>query len=485
MAVSRPMVIRVIIILCIALSCPISTAWANAQDSKAYEEKRYCLKCHGKTGTVKKFPDGGFISTYVDVKAFDKSVHKSLKCTVCHKDFSAQRHPKRNFRSKLQYQIKESHGCLDCHDRETISIRPIHESLFKKEASGEAVICVNCHSAHAVIHTTAGSVSTSEEKYCLSCHASNNQMVFKNGQSISVHVNAAEIRDSPHKNVGCSDCHLGYSVEDHPRKRFRSEREYRQSSSGICRRCHFDKYSKVSESIHHAIINVGRLDAPTCIDCHGTHAVSSPGKNRLSVVSKCKTCHVNVYKTYAESVHGKALMAENNKDVPICIDCHSSHNIKLPSSPEFHNYIPDMCGKCHSNEAIMGKYGLSTNVVKSYLSDFHGITLGLYRLETEKSKQTRLAVAVCTDCHGIHDITRISGHDTQAVKTKLLKRCQTCHSSATGNFPEAWLSHYKPSLKVAPLVFFVEQFYKIMMPLMVAGLLFQVILHVWRYLVNR
>jgi RES domain-containing protein len=133
----------------------------------------------------------------------------------------------------------------------------------------------------------------------------------------------------------------------------------------------------------------------------------------------------------------------------------------------------------------MGKYGLSTDVVKTYLSDFHGVTLGLYRLETEKRKHTPRAVAVCTDCHGIHDIARISGHDTQTVKTKLLIRCQTCHSKATENFPEAWLSHYKPSLKVAPLIFFVEQLYKIMMPLMVAGLLFQVILHIWRYLVKR
>jgi hypothetical protein len=67
----------------------------------------------------------------------------------------------------------------------------------------------------------------------------------------------------------------------------------------------------------------------------------------------------------------------------------------------------------------------------------------------------------------------------------LQKRCLTCHSNASENFPDAWISHYKPSLANAPLVFIAEQFYKIMMPLMVVGLLFQIFLHIWRYLVNR
>jgi hypothetical protein len=94
-------------------------------------------------------------------------------------------------------------------------------------------------------------------------------------------------------------------------------------------------------------------------------------------------------------------------------------------------------------------------------------------------------MAVCTDCHGTHDIARVSGSDMPAMKSKLLKRCGSCHPGATENFPDAWLSHYTPSFRVAPMVFITEKFYKIMLPLTVVGILFLVLLDIWRYLKNR
>lgn len=473
--------ILILSVLYFAIPFQLSFAEKHAEGP----EKEFCLKCHGEGGSVKKFPDGDFISTYVDPKILDKSVHKSLPCSSCHKDFSGERHPDRAFRSKLQYKIKESHVCRDCHPDQIIKSRAIHDALFKKEENGEAIICTNCHSAHSVARVAKGNVSTTEENYCLNCHASESRMLFKNGEAISLHVRIEDIRGSTHRNIACSDCHFGFSADDHPKRRFSSRRTYRLSSSEMCKRCHFDKYSKVSESIHYTMLSSGRLDAPNCVDCHGGHAVLSLSKSRLSVVQKCKTCHDEVYEIYARSVHGSALFKENNKDVPICIDCHSSHSIKDPSSSGFHDYIPDLCSKCHSNSALMGRYGLSTEVVKTYLQDFHGVTLSLYRKEGQHRYRPERPVAVCTDCHGTHGIMSVSGADLKTVKANLLKRCQTCHTDATRNFPDAWLSHYKLSLAVSPLVFIVEQFYKILMPLMVVGLLFQVFLDFWRYFTSK
>ncbi len=495
-SVSSLFIIWIALLLCSALYGRPSFAAADqgpgkvdklfgAEGNADEDERNQCLKCHGERGSIKKFPDGDFISTYVDPRAFASSVHRSLRCTACHKEFSLQSHPDRFFRSKLQYRIMETHVCLDCHKEGTIRSAAVHEALFRKERTGEAVVCTNCHSAHAVTPVVGGNASTGEEKYCLRCHSRETSMDFNDQESISLHVDVGELRNSPHKNMGCSDCHFGFSQESHPHRRFRYEREYLISSAGMCRKCHFDKYSKVSESIHYNLLSAGRLDAPTCIDCHGGHAVSSLSDNRLLSVMKCRKCHGEVYDTYAKSVHGNALLNVNNKDVPICIDCHSAHSIKNPSSTVFHDYIPEMCGKCHSNPALMGKYGLSTDVVKTYLSDFHGMTLDLQRKEAPKGYRPDPPMAVCTDCHGTHDIAGVSGADVQGMKAKLLKRCQKCHSNATSNFPDAWLSHYKPSLRVAPLVFITEQFYKILMPLMVVGLLFQVLLQIWRYLVNR
>ncbi len=457
----------------------------GAERNVNYDETSHCLKCHGEKGSLKKFPNGDFISTYVDREAFKLSVHRTLRCTDCHREFSAEHHPDRSFRNKLQYRIKASNVCRDCHKERDIRSVAIHDTLFRKEKAGEAVVCTNCHSAHAVTPVIGGNASAAEEKYCLGCHSRDKKMVFNTRESLSLQVHISELRNSPHRDLGCSDCHFGFSAENHPQRRFRYEREYRISSAEICRRCHFDKYSMVSESIHYNMLSSGRLEAPTCIDCHGGHAVSSLGNNRLLVVMKCRKCHGKIYDVYARSVHGKALLNESNKDVPICIDCHSSHKVKRPLSADFHDSIPDMCAKCHSNAQLMGKYGLSTAVVKTYLSDFHGMTLGLHRKEPQKNYRPEPPMAVCTDCHGTHEIAAVMGADIPVVKNKLLKRCQKCHSNASANFPDAWLSHYKPSLRVAPFVFIAEEFYKIMMPLMVAGVLFQILLHIWRYLANR
>ena len=144
-----------------------------------------------------------------------------------------------------------------------------------------------------------------------------------------------------------------------------------------------------------------------------------------------------------------------------------------------------MCSNCHSNEVIMGKYGLSTEVVNTYLSDFHGLTLSLYQAEDQTRNWTDKPMAVCTDCHGTHDIISMSGADLEGIKKNLLKRCRTCHSDASANFPEAWLSHHTPSLKFSTFVFLVDKFYSIMLPLMVAGMLFLILLQIWRYLVSR
>ncbi len=473
-----------VLVLCIVLSVWIIDKPVYAEQQAEGRAAQYCLGCHRQEGAEKRFADGSSVQAYINADAFAISVHGKLACTACHHEF-ANGHPERSFRNKMQYRIIASRRCRECHPDGAINSRTIHAALLKKENKGEAIICTNCHSAHAVVRVVAGNVATSEEKRCMSCHALEGRMGFVNGESVPTRVDLAELRGSLHSEIGCSDCHFGFSAAEHPVRKFRSEREYRHSSAEICRRCHYDKYSKVSEGVHFAMLSVGRLDAPTCVDCHGTHVISSPSKSRLSIVKKCAPCHSAVYAAYAKSVHGSALFNENNRDAAICTDCHSSHRIKDPASSEFHDYIPDKCSACHSNAAIMGRYGLSTEVVRTYLSDFHGMTLSLYRSEPGRRFGPPPAMAVCTDCHGIHDIARVSGSDMTAMKGKLLKRCSACHPGATENFPDAWLSHYTPGFKIAPMVFITEQFYKIMLPLSVVGILFLVLLDLRRYLKNR
>jgi hypothetical protein len=94
-------------------------------------------------------------------------------------------------------------------------------------------------------------------------------------------------------------------------------------------------------------------------------------------------------------------------------------------------------------------------------------------------------VALCVDCHGIHDIAKVTGASAPAFRANLVKTCQKCHPGASANFPSAWLSHYEPSLERTPLVFLVKLFYKLIIPFIVGGLLLQILLHLWRTVVNR
>lgn len=252
-----------------------------------------------------------------------------------------------------------------------------------------------------------------------------------------------------------------------------------------CKRCHFDKYTKTMESIHYTMLSQGNLNAPVCTDCHGSHSILHFGKERNLIAQRCRKCHAGVYEIYANSVHGKALFDEHNQDVPVCIDCHTAHDIKNPLTLDYRERIPDMCSNCHANKAVVSKYGLSTDVIKTYLSDFHGVTLSLYRKQREEFNKPARLIAVCTDCHGTHNIISTRSTDPATVKANLVRRCRQCHKDAAKNFPDAWLSHYEPTLANTPLVFIVTLIYKIFTPIMAIGIILQIVLHIWRYAVNR
>lgn len=467
------------------MALAVITDFASAKEVDLSNEATACLKCHAKKGILKKFQNSETVSAYVDAGQFKSCVHNFLTCSNCHTEFSADKHPARRFRSLKQYQIMVSRACRNCHPDDKIRQKPIHASLLRGEKEGLSNICTECHGAHTVTPVAGGITFVNEENYCLSCHGYSLNMSFRNKETISLTVDRVVLETSVHNKLSCSDCHYGFSSEEHPQRNFRTKREYSLASSESCRRCHFDKYTKTMESIHFSKSSQGNLKAPVCTDCHGSHSISHGSKDRAVTTKRCQQCHPEIYDIYARSVHGKALFDEHNQDVPICIDCHKAHDIGNPLTLEWHERIPEMCGNCHSNKAVMEKYGLSTEVLKTYLSDFHGVTLGFYKKQRESLYKPARPIAVCTDCHGTHNISSTRGTEAAILKVNLVKRCRQCHQNAPKDFPDAWLSHYEPNMKSAPLVFIVNLLYKIFIPFMVIGLFLQILLHIWRYAMDR
>jgi hypothetical protein len=163
------------------------------------------------------------------------------------------------------------------------------------------------------------------------------------------------------------------------------------------------------------------------------------------------------------------LIGESNPDVPTCIDCHGVHNIGDPTTTRFRLASPKMCADCHTDPRRMAKYGLSTQVLKTYVADFHGSTVTLFRKQHPDQQTNK---PVCFDCHGVHNIPHT--HDPEKglrVKANLLTTCRKCHPQATTNFPDAWLSHYIPTPQRNPLVYWTGHFYRFLIPAVVGGML--------------
>ena len=84
--------------------------------------------------------------------------------------------------------------------------------------------------------------------------------------------------------------------------------------------------------------------------------------------------------------------------------------------------VPQLCGSCHSNPAYMRSFNpsLRTDQLDQYHTSMHG-----KRLATGDTK-----VAVCTDCHSVHDLRPPSDPRSTVNPVNVAKTCSRCHSDA-------------------------------------------------------
>jgi hypothetical protein len=315
---------------------------------------------------------------------------------------------------------------------------------------------------------------------CLDCHSKPGlTMELENGQLLYLYVNPEQHFNSIHgqKGYACVQCHTRVGNYPHPPFTATDRRDVTLKLYVACQRCHPSQYALTQDSVHAIARTGGNRQAAVCTDCHTAHQVrqlTDPETGdilpeaRTWIPTTCAQCHDAIYEKYRDSVHGSALVGEGNPDVPTCIDCHGVHNIENPTTAAFRLKSPQICAKCHTDPQIMDKYGIPTNVLRTYIADFHGTTVTLFRKEHPDQETNK---PVCYDCHGVHDI--VPPNDPKEglqVKSNLLETCRQCHPNATTNFPDAWLSHYIPSPQKTPLVYAVNLFYQILIPGVLGGM---------------
>src|SRR5581483_5921296 len=98
-----------------------------------------------------------------------------------------------------------------------------------------------------------------------------------------------------------------------------------------------------------------------------------------------------------------------------------------PKSRVAHINIPGTCGSCHGQQFAMAKDGLSVQMVASYQQSVHGHAVAN---GSEKA-------AVCTDCHGAHDILDAKDSKSPIFKFNVPLTCGKCHQQISAEFQQS------------------------------------------------
>ena len=319
-----------------------------------------CLDCHLDPTTTHKV-DGKDVPLLFPTKSFQDSVHAKLNCIDCHQGITDLVHP-----DKLPPPT-----CTGCHEKEgQLYATSIHGVSHTMGASG-AARCWDCHGSHGILPVT----DTTSPVYKL---------------------NLPET---------CAKCHSNAGLT----------KEYEMK--------HPEAASQYMESIHgRALLKMGLIVAPSCSDCHGAHDIKrsvdrdSP-ISHTNVAKTCGKCHVKIEETYNKSVHGQ-LLAKGDKRGPVCIDCHTAHDVETPTDGHFKALSDQRCGKCHQDR------------LEYYRETYHGKAMALGKPNVASD------VAACYDCHGHHDVLPPSDPASHLSKENILATCQQCHPDATAKFTQ-------------------------------------------------
>ncbi len=157
----------------------------------------------------------------------------------------------------------------------------------------------------------------------------------------------------------------------------------------------------------------------------------SPPK-ALPAVNGCIECHTALddpritppVKLFADDVHAKAGFT--------CVFCHGG-DARQEDQEKAHDpakgfigkpkpqQIPELCGKCHSDPALMKQYDPSQRVdqLSEYLSSGHGKALA----------HGDTTVAQCASCHGAHGIQPVKDSRSPVSPTRVAQTCNHCHGN--------------------------------------------------------
>jgi cytochrome b subunit of formate dehydrogenase len=262
--------------------------------------------------------------------------------------------------------------------------------------------------ALAVVTLASRAFAASPDEACLACHGEAG-MKSEAGRSLSV--DPVRHHASVHGSLSCTTCHVGIKEYPHPAPARRVR----------CATCHEEPGIHVPKSVHKA------LGALACASCHGSaHYIAPAGKEPGR---ECRSCHEDQVQGYQRSLHGVA--HAKGQPAPTCQSCHgSAHQIAssaAATSSTNHAHVAATCGICHGQKFVMQPSGHSTQPFLSYQESVHG------RAVAAGSQKA----AVCTDCHGAHEILNAADPKSPIFKFNVPRTCGRCHTSVEREFTQS------------------------------------------------
>ena len=191
-----------------------------------------------------------------------------------------------------------------------------------------------------------------------------------------------------------------------------------------CLMCHESQEPLVDKKLFEASIH-GNLE---CTDCHND--IKEIPHEKPDKVN-CSLCHQEVAKEYSEGIHGKA-RAGGIEDAPSCASCHGSHNIFPKDDPRSlvnPLNIPETCSRCHEDKGITEKHPIpQPEFIEKYRESVHGRGVLMSGL---------IVSAVCSDCHGAHNIRPKTDKNSTIFKANIPLTCKKCHLGIYNHFEKS------------------------------------------------
>jgi formate dehydrogenase gamma subunit len=197
-----------------------------------------------------------------------------------------------------------------------------------------------------------------------------------------------------------------------------------------------DSYSSASDNLEEPTFPVrsepDQLVTPgkatgRSLDCTGCHG---PGKTLPYLGGD--HFHTDARHAYDHGFHARAV--KDGSHAASCLDCHSiggDLTTILPASDNRSTInranIAKTCGSCHGEKSVMEGTGISNRPFVSYQESVHARAI----------LHGSTNAAVCTDCHGSHDIRPASDDESPIFKSNLSKTCGQCHANIAAEYNQS------------------------------------------------